>query len=347
MFKDQQLESILQLGLSALRSTLAPDMLPTKSFDPSVLALQESSLRLILTCLQYDFPAAGYSPVQSMHQPLLVPSEWKFLKEERTVNVFFSVAQRCPSPPRCEIQPLAMQCLSWLVTLKRSMFATVFERRDFLRVGPVCSPASSRRLALIPVSGQIFVDGVTTLLKGPPNGVFLACEDNLVYLSRLIDSMRATFPFSDFVLLEAAFDEWLEAMHQFTIMLVRANLRCKVYLFETWASLVSASAKQSATLQSRGDPAAIQSRIQRLVQLSFTVGRAIDEGPPCDSPAAPQVVTTFVDVQLERQRAADPTSLNEDTEDDEGGPDISDGAAGVLASPLLKSVAIIVRSHGR
>ncbi|XXQ34129.1 Importin N-terminal domain-containing protein [Plasmodiophora brassicae] len=308
MFKDQQLESILQLGLSALRSTLAPDMLPTKSFDPSVLALQESSLRLILTCLQYDFPAAGYSPVQSMHQPLLVPSEWKFLKEERTVNVFFSVAQRCPSPPRCEIQPLAMQCLSWLVTLKRSMFATVFERRDFLR---------------------IFVDGVTTLLKGPPNGVFLACEDNLVYLSRLIDSMRATFPFSDFVLLEAAFDEWLEAMHQFTIMLVRANLRCKVYLFETWASLVSASAKQSATLQSRGDPAAIQSRIQRLVQLSFTV------------------VTTFVDVQLERQRAADPTSLNEDTEDDEGGPDISDGAAGVLASPLLKSVAIIVRSHGR
>jgi hypothetical protein len=162
MFKDQQLEKvflggpffriffmdffqILLLGLTALQSTLTPEELSSK--DPSNMALMESALKLILSCLQYDFPATGfappepekkitfwlgYAPLQSLNQPLLVPSDWEFLKKEETVALFFKVLASTTSFG--DTVNLAIHCLSWLVTLKRSMFGSAGERRAFLKV---------------------------------------------------------------------------------------------------------------------------------------------------------------------------------------------------------------------
>jgi hypothetical protein len=70
----------------------------------------------------------------------------------------------------------------------------------------------------------MFMEGVTSVLTGPAQGSFLSDSDNCLYLSRLVDSMRSTFPFSDFILAEAIFDNWIMAVYRFTCSSIRQNI---------------------------------------------------------------------------------------------------------------------------
>ena len=205
----------------------------------------------------YDFPGTGYPPL-SEHQPLLVPSSWKFIKQKNiTVGLFFELFEKSIDAD-AQVLSLSLQCLTWLVTLKRSMFVSIDERREFL---------------------GYFMDGIISILSlsnsSPGHSSPFQIEEVYHGVCRLLDHTRCSFPFTDFIL-SPSFETWIERVHSFTVNALSfvqgsAFHSGQTYLLDLWSPMASNSLKPTAVLQIHPSKAELNARMSLLSKLTHSV----------------------------------------------------------------------------
>jgi len=90
-FRDEALEKVLKLALEFVKNVLN-DGEQSKTHEQPL----QKALVLILEILRYDFTAIGigYRVSEDIHQPLMTPATWTFLKKKQTFEIFFNITSK-------------------------------------------------------------------------------------------------------------------------------------------------------------------------------------------------------------------------------------------------------------
>eukprot|EP00898_Chlorokybus_atmophyticus_P001655 jgi/Chlat1/2490/Chrsp175S02362 len=120
-FRDLALYEIFQISLTSLRQ------LQTDAAD---VGLREQALNLSLKCLSFDFVGTSLDESTEDLGTIQIPSSWRpILEEPNTMQLFFDY-YAITAPP---LSNMALECLVWLASVRRSLFSNETERSKFLK----------------------------------------------------------------------------------------------------------------------------------------------------------------------------------------------------------------------
>jgi exportin-7 len=212
-FRDRCLLPVFQIALTAHRQVL----------DGNVQGQQREmilagALELSHKCLSFDF--IGTQPVPGPSDEagtIQVPNTWRDLFEaEGVLRLFFQV-YRTTSPSTAKI---ALQCLTQVASVRRSVFTGTSEREDFLTE---------------------LMRGVADIIR---NGTGLQDPANHHELCRLLARMKANFQLKQIIKCPV-YNDWIMLMATFTTKSFQAwhwAPNSVYYLLSLWSRLVSSIA---------------------------------------------------------------------------------------------------------
>lgn len=214
-FRDKNLMDIYVMTCSILKTNL-PRLEHERSCISSALSkLIECSLKLINSCLSYDF--IGTSPDESNSDDLptvQIPSSWrKLFIEEDIVEVLFALYHLLPS----ELGKYAISCLVQVTSVRRSLFNSN-ERFNFL---------------------VKILNGIEGIIIDFDR---LSDPDSYHEFSRLLVRFKSNFQLSE-LCKAPKFDNWLVLVRDMTIHSFKQFIspNSTHYLLMFWQKLVSSS----------------------------------------------------------------------------------------------------------
>mmetsp|Transcript_26690 Transcript_26690/g.50766 ORF Transcript_26690/g.50766 Transcript_26690/m.50766 type:complete len:1056 (-) Transcript_26690:229-3396(-) len=205
-FRDASLFHIFPVALQSL-SQLQSD----SSSDPRHL---EQAVQLALKCLSFDF--VGTSLDESTEDPgnIQVPSSWRPLIEDQSTMQLFLDVYAATKPP---LSSTALECLTRLASVRRSLFTTEVERNKFLA-----------RL----------MEGTRNILRTQQG---LAEHPNYHEYCKLLGRLKTNYQLSELVNVEN-YSEWIQLVAEFTIKSLQSWQWASgsvFYLLGLWSRLVS------------------------------------------------------------------------------------------------------------
>jgi len=211
-FRDHALFQTFQIAITALRQLQLGTVQQTPEQQEKTASL---ALSLANTCLSFDF--IGTNPEESAEDvgTVQVPSSWRpIVQDTATMQLFFDF-YRISRPPRSN---LALQALTQLSSVRRSLFASEKERCAFL---------------------QVLISGIHEIMSTKKG---LEEEENYHEFCRLLGRLKASFQLSELVK-TTGFTEWLDLAREFTVLSLQ-QWRCSMnsihYLLALWGRLVAA-----------------------------------------------------------------------------------------------------------
>lgn len=212
-FRDRSLLQVFQMALTAHRHVLEGSVQGKQRED--VLA---GALELSHKCLSFDF--IGTQPATEKTDDagtVQVPNTWRELFEnEGVLQLFFNV-YRTTAPNTAKV---ALQCLTQVASVRRSIFTGNAEREEFLAE---------------------LMRGINDIIR---NGYGLQDPSNHHELCRLLARMKANFQLKQ-IIKSPPYNDWIQLMHAFTIKSFQAwqwAPNSVYYLLSLWSRLVASIA---------------------------------------------------------------------------------------------------------
>ncbi len=212
-FRDRCLLQVFQVALTAHRQVLDGNV----QGQPRETILA-GALELSHKCLSFDF--IGTQPVPEKSDDagtVQVPNTWRDLFEsEGVLRIFFSV-YRTTTPSTAKI---ALQCLTQVASVRRSVFTGTTEREDFLTE---------------------LMRGISEIIR---SGAGLQDPTNHHELCRLLARMKANFQLKQIIKCPV-YNEWIVLMASFTSKSFQAwqwAPNSVYYLLSLWSRLVASIA---------------------------------------------------------------------------------------------------------
>eukprot|EP00242_Pyramimonas_sp_CCMP2087_P001295 CAMPEP_0198228690 /NCGR_PEP_ID=MMETSP1445-20131203/113729_1 /TAXON_ID=36898 /ORGANISM="Pyramimonas sp., Strain CCMP2087" /LENGTH=1057 /DNA_ID=CAMNT_0043909107 /DNA_START=452 /DNA_END=3625 /DNA_ORIENTATION=+ len=205
-FRDNSLFHIFPIALQSL-AQLQKD----QNADPRHL---EQAILLSLKCLSFDF--VGTSLDESTEDPgnIQVPSSWRPLIEDPATMQLFLDVYATTKPP---LSSMALECLTRLASVRRSLFTTEAERNKFL----------ARLMA-----------GTREILRTQQG---LSEHANYHEYCKLLGRLKTNYQLSELVNVEN-YGEWIQLVAEFTIKSLQSWQWASgsvYYLLGLWSRLVS------------------------------------------------------------------------------------------------------------
>lgn len=210
-FRDLSLLPILQIALTTLQQLKAGAV---QASADEAKRVQEEALTLVLACLGYDFIGTTLDEASEEMGTIQLPSSWRATMEETGTMALFFELYAASAPPSSS---LALECLVFLASLRRSLFSSEEERQSFLN-----------RL----------VRGTLDILRSQQG---LTHHANYHEMCRLLARLKANYQLSELVASDA-YAEWISIVATFTIDSFNhwqwaAN--SVYYLLSLWSRLVA------------------------------------------------------------------------------------------------------------
>ena len=205
-FRHNALLQIFQVSLQALQSL--------QSDSASEARLKEQATSLALVCLSYDFVGTSLDESTEDIGTIQVPSSWRSLIEEpATMQLMFDV-YKASAPP---VSNLALECLTRLASVRRSLFASEVERNGYLK-----------RLI-------VGTCDVLRLNQG------LGEHANYHEFCRLLSRLKTNYQLSELVAVDG-YQQWIQLVAEFTLTSLQSwqwASSSVYYLLTLWSRLIS------------------------------------------------------------------------------------------------------------
>mmetsp|Transcript_32224 Transcript_32224/g.76547 ORF Transcript_32224/g.76547 Transcript_32224/m.76547 type:complete len:1079 (+) Transcript_32224:189-3425(+) len=214
-FRDRSLLQMFQTSLQTLQNLLTGSMgTMTPAQD---LKLREQGLKLCLACLSYDFIGTLSDESTEDVGTVQIPTGWRsYIEDENTLGTLLQTFTS--SQPAQSAQ--AMECISQLSSVRRSLFPNQEARQAFL----------SRVLT-----------AVVTILR---NQRLLAEEANFHEFCRLLSRVKSNFQLGEMIKCDC-YAELISLVAQFTVQSFESCASATnsvYYLLQLWSRLVTSVA---------------------------------------------------------------------------------------------------------
>jgi len=214
-FRDRNLFQIFQISLQTLQQLLSGTL--GQITPQQDVRLREQSLRLALGCLSYDFIGTSVDESTEDVGTVQIPSNWRgVIEDENTLSTVLQ-AYTTSQPPQ---SAQAMECLSQLASVRRSLFPNQECRQVFLT-----------RL----LSG---IAGILRTRQG------LSEEVNFHEFCRLLSRVKSNFQLSEMVKSDV-YPDLLSLVATFTVESFRScpfASNSLYYLLQLWSRMVTSVA---------------------------------------------------------------------------------------------------------
>mmetsp|Transcript_32988 Transcript_32988/g.77770 ORF Transcript_32988/g.77770 Transcript_32988/m.77770 type:complete len:1072 (+) Transcript_32988:97-3312(+) len=214
-FRDRSLLPIFQISMQTLSSLLTGSM--GQMTPEQDVKLREQALKLCNCCLSYDFIGTSNDESTEDVGTVQVPTNWRSLVEdENTLGTLLQAYSTSASPHSA----LAMECISQLASVRRSLFPNQEARQAFL----------SRVLTAL-----------VAILRGEAR---LGEELNFHEFCRLLSRVKSNFQLSEMVKCEI-YPELISLVAQFTVHSLQScqfASNSVYYLLQLWSRLVTSVA---------------------------------------------------------------------------------------------------------
>lgn len=229
-FRDSSLFQIFQISLTSLRQ------LQTDAEDK----LREQAIALSLKCLSFDFVGTSLDESSEDLGTIQIPSSWRpLLEESATMQLFFDYYAKTKPP----LSNQALECLTRLASVRRSLFSGETERLKFL--GHLMS---GTREILLTQQG-------------------LAEHENYHEYCRLLGRLKTNYQLSELVNVEN-YGDWVRLVAEFTIKSLQSWQWASgsvYYLLGLWSRLVS-----SMPYLKSDSPSLLESYVPKITEAYIT-----------------------------------------------------------------------------
>uniref|UniRef100_A0A7S4KJ54 Importin N-terminal domain-containing protein n=1 Tax=Guillardia theta TaxID=55529 RepID=A0A7S4KJ54_GUITH len=214
-YRDKSLLQVLQIALQTLSRLLSGS---TGQITPEQDSkLREQSLKLSLACLSYDFFGTSSDDSTEDIGSVQVPTHWRSLIEDDNTLATLLQAYSTSAAPH---SAMAMECLSQLSSVRRSLFPNQETRHNFL---------------------QRVLTAIITILREQQR---LGEEENFHEFCRLLSRLKSNFQLAELIKCEI-YSELIAAVAQFTIQSIRNcpyASNSVYYLLQLWSRMVTSVA---------------------------------------------------------------------------------------------------------
>ncbi|MES1911798.1 MAG: hypothetical protein MHM6MM_004174 [Cercozoa sp. M6MM] len=229
-FRDNQLQKVFNIATSTVEQVLSG----SNSASPEQqLSLLDAATQLATTVLKFDFIGTNVDEASDDFGTLQIPSSWRqTMHAPRTANVFFETAVRMVDSRRTDpttrrVLLTSLDVVTQLSLSRRSLYYTDNSRVEHL----TRLFSGSLRLLAHEQSGLSKDDDKE---RG-----FLADQDILLKLCRLLASIKSNFQLSELIK-QAQFAQWLTLVLKLTMRAFvhfEWSATCVHYLVDLWSRL--------------------------------------------------------------------------------------------------------------
>jgi len=255
-FRDRSLLHLFQLSLQTMSQLVSGAMGAIS--PPQDGRLREQALKLSLSCLSYDFIGTSIDESTEDVGTVQIPTSWRpIIEDESTLSVLMQAYSTSPPP----LSAQAMECVSQLASVRRSLFPTVESRQNFL----------SRLIA-----------SVLAILRTRQG---LSDEGNFHEFCRVLARIKSNFQLSEIIKFEG-YSELISQIATFTVQSLRSGATVSnsvFYILQLWSRMVTSVAYlrgEGESMLERYVPEVTQTYIASKV----TAARAALEANPQDDP---------------------------------------------------------------
>lgn len=187
-FRDKSLLQIFQVAMQTLSSLMSGSYGQIAADQDA--KLREQCLKLTLACLSYDFFGTSSDETTEDVGTVQVPTNWRPLIEDQSTMATLLQAYNTSAAPR---SAQAMECLSQLASVRRSLFPNQETRQAFL---------------------HRILTAVVTVLRGQQR---LGEEQNFHEFCRLLSRVKSNFQLGEMIKCGDVYQELIQLVAVFTV----------------------------------------------------------------------------------------------------------------------------------
>lgn len=212
-FRDKSLLQIFQVAMQTLSSLMSGSYGQIAADQDA--KLREQCLKLTLACLSYDFFGTSSDETTEDVGTVQVPTNWRPLIEDQSTMATLLQAYNTSAAPR---SAQAMECLSQLASVRRSLFPNQETRQAFL---------------------HRILTAVVTVLRGQQR---LGEEQNFHEFCRLLSRVKSNFQLGEMIKCGDVYQELIQLVAVFTVQSFQV-----LFTFAAVAFFVSCSTQKITT----------------------------------------------------------------------------------------------------